>query len=51
MLGSIRKDARLAAELRFWLGQNIFAARAFPDARRLARTATTALSVDVQGTP
>lgn len=48
MLGAIRADAGLRTELRFWLGQNIFAARAFPQARSHARTAATAISNELQ---
>jgi hypothetical protein len=49
MLGAIRADVGLRTELRFWLGQNIFAARAFPQARRHAQAATTAISRELEG--
>ncbi len=48
MLGTIRADTGLVHELRFWLGQNIFAERAFPQARELAQAARTAISSDTR---
>ena len=44
MLGTMRADVGLRTELRFWLGQNIFAARGFPRARHHAQLATAAIS-------
>lgn len=49
MLRSIRADVRLPAELRFWMGQNHLAARAFPEARRHSENATTAISRELEG--
>ena len=51
MLASIRADAGLANALRFWLGQNTFASRAFPEARRHARMATAAIGQELTGRP
>lgn len=48
MLGTIRADTGLVNELRFWLGQNIFAERAFPKARELAQAARAAISSDTR---
>ena len=39
MLRSIRADTELANQLRFWIGQNIFALRTYPDARTFAAEA------------
>jgi hypothetical protein len=49
MLGAIRADVGLRTELHFWLGQNIFAARAFPEARRHAQLATSAITRELEG--
>lgn len=51
MLATIRADVGLRTELRFWLGQNIFAARGFPHARHHAQLATTAISRELQVDP
>lgn len=43
MLAAIRADERLARELRYWIGQNIFAFQQYPGARSLAEIAMTKL--------
>ncbi len=51
MLRAIRADAGLANELQFWLGQNIFASRAFPEAKRHAEAAKAAIGQQVGDQP
>jgi len=43
MLAAIRADERLARELRYWIGQNIFAFQQYPGARSLAENAIAQL--------
>lgn len=47
MLGAIHADPALAGELRFWIGQNIFALDEFPDTLRTARQAIDALDAKI----
>jgi hypothetical protein len=47
MLRGIRADAALKPELQFWLGQNIFALRAYPDMRKSADAAMAAIAKDI----
>jgi hypothetical protein len=51
MLRSIRADAALAADLRFWVGQNIFAVRAFPKGLDHADTAVAAIKAELETRP
>ena len=51
MLRAMRADPGLAGELQFWIGQNIFASRAFPEARGHARTAKAAISQELGDKP
>ncbi|MBI1393575.1 MAG: hypothetical protein GC152_12605 [Alphaproteobacteria bacterium] len=48
MLREIRADPALVMELRFWLGQNIFALRGYPDMRRYADAAIAAISAELE---
>jgi hypothetical protein len=47
MLREIRADAALTPELQFWLGQNIFALRAYPAMRKSADAAMAAITKDI----
>ena len=51
MLGNIRADTELARELRFWIGQNIFALDEFPDTLASAKAAIGALEQKIGGNP
>jgi hypothetical protein len=51
MLDDIRADAEIAGELRFWIGQNIFALDEFPDTLRTAKAAIAALDGKIGGNP
>jgi hypothetical protein len=51
MLRDIRNDAGMGADLRFWIGQNIFAAQVLPAARDRARAANAAITDDLHGGP
>ena len=50
-LRSIRADTELASDLRYWLGQNIFALQEYPLARRLAGDAIAGLTNEVGDRP
>jgi hypothetical protein len=47
ILQSIRRDARIADDLRFWLGQNIFALEEYPNARQDAAEAIDAINAEL----
>ncbi len=47
MLRAIRSDAALAGQLRYWLGQNIFAAQEYQSVRDAAAAAIAAITDDV----
>ena len=51
MLGSIRADASLAPDLRYWMGQNIFALQEYPQAERLAAEAISSLTEELGDGP
>jgi len=44
MLDNIQADARIAGELRFWIGQNIFAIQFYPDMREQAAHAVSTIN-------
>ena len=46
-LDAIRADKSVANELRFWVGQNVFALDEFSDTLRIAQTATAALDEEL----
>jgi hypothetical protein len=41
----------MASELRFWIGQNIFALDEFPDTLRTAKVAIAAIDGKIGGNP
>jgi hypothetical protein len=43
MLADIYADTEIRSELKFWVGQNIFAVNTLPDALMYAKTATDAI--------
>ncbi len=51
MLRSIRADSAMAADLRFWVGQNIFAVRAFPKGLDHADLAVAAIGTALETRP
>jgi hypothetical protein len=51
ILRAIRADPRLADDLRFWLGQNIFAMGEYPNARQSAAEAVEAIDAQLAAAP
>ena len=51
MLRAIRADPGISTNLQFWIGQNIFAARAFPVGLQYADSATASINGDLGSAP
>jgi len=47
ILEAIRADPQIANDLRFWIGQNIFASHEYPSARRAATEAVAAINAEL----
>jgi hypothetical protein len=48
ILRAIRADEQMATDLRFWVGQNIFASLEYPAARETAADAVAAINADLE---
>ncbi|NJM35885.1 MAG: hypothetical protein HC850_15670 [Rhodomicrobium sp.] len=51
MLEAIRADAEIANELRFWIGQNVFAQRSYADVRATTAAAILAIAKELGDAP